>query len=183
MTRLQQSTPVEQAMELIAQHGLQGMPHVFTLLFNEAMKIERAHALNAQPDQRTESRTGYANGFKPKTVANDLRQVLDASNAQEGQRRLNQLVEKYAHGPRFSAWIEQNFPGAFAVFQLPAQHPKRLRTTHMLERLNKEIRKRTRVVGIFPNEDSLLRLATALAIEHSDPWEAATIVYLDMENA
>jgi putative transposase len=65
------------------------------------------------------------------------------------------------------------------VFNLPAAHRTRLRTVNALERLNQDIRRRTRVVGVFPNEASCLRLVTALAMETSDEWEAGK-VYLSL---
>ena len=61
------------------------------------------------------------------------------------------------------------------MFAFPASHQQRLRTTNGLERLNQEIRRRTRVVGVFPNEASCLRLVTALAMETSDEWEAGKV--------
>jgi putative transposase len=114
-------------------------------------------------------------------VAADLRTVFDAPDAHEAHRRLRLLVAKYAHWPALSAWMEQNVPDAFAVFELPPEHRVRLRTSNMMERLNKELGRRTRVVEIFPNEQSLLRLATALLIEYSDRWEAGQ-VYLTMKD-
>jgi transposase-like protein len=114
------------------------------------------------------------------TVAADLRQLFDAPDRDAAQRRLHQIVDKYAHWPRLAAWLEQNVPEGFAVFALPPAHRVRLRTSNALERLNKEIRRRTRVVEIFPNEQSLLRLVTALLIEYSDQWEAANTLYLDV---
>jgi putative transposase len=116
-----------------------------------------------------------------KAVAVDLRNVFDAPDASEAQRRLHQFVDKYAHWPKLAAWMEENLPEGFAVFQLPAAHRQRMRTTNMLERFNKEIKRRTRVVGIFPNDSALLRLITALAVEYSEEWEAGSI-YLDLEN-
>jgi len=65
------------------------------------------------------------------------------------------------------------------VFAFPSSHQQRVRTTNGLERLNQEIRRRTRVVGVFPNEASCLRLMTALAMETSDEWEAGK-VYLSV---
>jgi putative transposase len=57
------------------------------------------------------------------------------------------------------------------VFSLPASHRRRLRTSNMLERLNEEIKRRTRVVGLFPNEASALRLVSAVLMEISEDWE------------
>jgi len=67
------------------------------------------------------------------------------------------------------------------VFSLPEAHRKKLRTTNSLERLNKEIKRRTRVANLFPNEKSRERLVTALLSEISDEWETGKI-YLTMKN-
>ena len=60
-------------------------------------------------------------------------------------------------------------------------HQRRLRTSNPLERVNKELKRRTRVTGLFPNEASLLRLVSAILAEVSDEWETGKI-YLNMEN-
>lgn len=57
------------------------------------------------------------------------------------------------------------------MLRLPPSHRRRLRTTNMLERLNRELKRRTRVATLFPNEASLLRLATAVLVEVSEEWE------------
>ena len=77
-------------------------------------------------------------------------------------------------------WLEANVPQGLAVFALPPTHRRRLRTITMLERLNKELKRRTRVAGLFPNEASALRLVTAVAMEISDEWETSR-KYLTME--
>lgn len=112
-------------------------------------------------------------------IAKDLRHVLDASDRPQANRRLMAMVDKYRPGcPKLADWLEANVPESFAVYDLPEAHRKRMRTSNMLERLNGEIARRTRVVGVFPHQDSLLRLVTALAVEQSDEWEGAT--YLEM---
>src|SRR5436305_15225539 len=68
MTHQTQTTALDQITELLAEHGFDGLASAVTVLLNEVMKIERAHALGAGPYQRTESRTGYANGYKPRTI-------------------------------------------------------------------------------------------------------------------
>ena len=67
--------------------------------------------------------------------------------------------------------LEANVPESLTVLRLPPSHRRRLRTTNMLERLNREIKRRTRVATLFPNEASLLRLVTAILIEISEDWE------------
>lgn len=73
-------------------------------------------------------------------------------------------------------------PQGLSVFALPAEHRRRLRTSNMLERLNEEIKRRTRVAGLFPNEASALRLVSALLMEISEDWETNR-KYLTMEPA
>ncbi len=113
-------------------------------------------------------------------VAQDLRNVFNASDRHEADRRLAQLVKKYANtAPDLSAWMETNVPEGLAVFELPRTHQRRLRTTNALERLNEEIKRRTRVATLFPNEASLLRLVSAILSETSEDWETGK-VYLTM---
>ena len=66
------------------------------------------------------------------------------------------------------------------MFTLPAAYQKRMRTSNALERVNQELKRRTRVARVFPNEQSLLRLVTALLVETSDEWETGTL-YLNMK--
>ena len=97
-----------------------------------------------------------------KAAAADIRSIFDAPDREESNRRLTIVADKYRQtAPKFADWIETNIPEGLTVFALPDGHRKRLRTTNMLERLNKEIRRWTRVATLFPNEDSLLRLASA----------------------
>lgn len=114
-------------------------------------------------------------------VARDLRAVLDAGDRTEAQRQLGLVIHKYADtAPKLAAWLEANVPEALTVLELPAAHRRKLRTTNMLERINKEIKRRTRVATLFPNEHSALRLVTAVLVEISEEWETNK-TYLNME--
>ncbi len=113
-------------------------------------------------------------------VANDIRNVFNAPDRHEAEQKLARLVTKYeSTAPDLASWMEQNIPEGLTVFVLPPAHRRRLRTTNMLERLNQEIKRRTRVATLFPNEASLLRLVTAILSEVSDDWETGKI-YLTM---
>lgn len=115
-------------------------------------------------------------------VAADLRTVFNAADLPEAQRRLKTVVEKYQESaPNLANWLETNVPESLTVLALPEAQRKKLRTTNSLERLNKEIKRRTRVATLFPNEKSLERLVTALLSEVSDEWETGNI-YLNMKN-
>jgi len=117
-----------------------------------------------------------------KPVAADLRAVFTAPDRREADRLLAAMIEKYrATAPKLAAWLETDVPEGLTVFALPAAQRVRLRTTNVLERLNEEIRRRTRVALLFPNEASLLRLASAVLIEISEEWETGK-VYLSQES-
>ena len=68
MTHPMQTTALDEIGELLADQGFDGLADALRVLLNEVMKLERAAVLGAGPYQRAEGRTGYANGFKPKTV-------------------------------------------------------------------------------------------------------------------
>jgi putative transposase len=115
-------------------------------------------------------------------VAADLRACFDALDQAEAERRLELTVRKYQKtAPQLSAWLAANVPEALTVFAFPASHRRRLRTSNILERLSKEIKRRTRVATLFPNEASLLRLVSAVLMEVSEDWETEK-VYLRLEN-
>lgn len=113
-------------------------------------------------------------------VTQDLRSVFHAPDRHEADRLLAQLVTKYeSSAPDLSNWMETNVSEGLTVFEFPMSHRRRLRTTNMLERLNQEIKRRTRVATLFPNEASLLRLVSAILSETSEDWETGKI-YLTM---
>jgi transposase-like protein len=105
-------------------------------------------------------------------VAADIRAIFNAPNRIEADALLAKTVQRYAkRSPKLADWLEANLPEGLTVFDFPETHRRLIRTTNGLERLNKEIKRRTRVVAIFPNEAACLRLVTALAMECSDEWE------------
>jgi putative transposase len=106
-----------------------------------------------------------------RAVAADIRAIFNASNRHEAEALLAKTVQKYTQtAARLVSWMEENLPEGFAVFAFPDHQQRRLRTTNGLERLNREIRRRSRIATIFPNEASCLRLVTAIVMEISDEW-------------
>ncbi len=100
-------------------------------------------------------------------VAADLRAAFNATSRREAQEKLEAFVKKWDKpAPDLARWAEENISQGFTVFDhgLNEAQRKRLRTTNSLENLNQQIRRRTRVAGLFPNEASLLRLASAVLI-------------------
>jgi len=105
-------------------------------------------------------------------VAEDLRRIFNAPNRSMAEMYLADTIQKYEKAaPRLSQWMEQNVPEGLTVFSFPPKHQRRIRTTNMLERLSWEIKRRTRVVTIFPNEASCLRLISAYLMEKSEEWQ------------
>lgn len=114
-------------------------------------------------------------------VARELRAIFDSPDGAEAERRLQLTVAKYAKSaPKLSAWLEQNLPESLTVFQFPPEHRRRLRTSNLMERINKEIKRRARVATLFPNDAALLRLVSAILMEISEEWETEKI-YLNLE--
>ncbi len=105
-------------------------------------------------------------------VAADIRSMFNAPDRKTAEELLQAAIQKYAvSAPRLSAWLEDNLSEGFSVFDFPLEHRRSIRTTNSLERINREIRRRTRVVGVFPNEASCLRLISALLMEISEEWQ------------
>jgi transposase-like protein len=105
-------------------------------------------------------------------VAADIRAMFNESDRESAEEKLQSAIQKYAQSAsQLSAWMEENLAEGFMVFDFPLEHRRTIRTTNSLERINKEIRRRTKVVGVFPNEASCLRLISALLMEISEEWQ------------
>jgi len=114
-------------------------------------------------------------------VHDQLRDVFAAPDYEEAHRRAEQMVEQWSSRvPAFAEWLEETIEQPLTVFQLPKGHRVRLRTTNNLEKFHQEVKRRTRVVRIFPNRRSCLRLVSALAMEQSEEWVTGPR-YLTME--
>ena len=116
-----------------------------------------------------------------KQVAEDIRNVFNASNLENAERLLRETVKKYENtASKLSTWMADNIPESFSCFGIPTAHRKRLRTSNMAEVINRELKRRTRVIGIFPNEASLLRISSALLKEVDERWLEGR-AYLNMD--
>ena len=114
-------------------------------------------------------------------VAADIRAVFNAPNRRLSEAYLQQIVDKYSKtASALADWMETAIPEGLTVYDFPEDHRRRIRTSNVLERVSQEIKRRTRVVRLFPNEDSCLRLVTAVLMEISDEWETGRI-YLRLD--
>lgn len=114
-------------------------------------------------------------------VAQELRTIFNAADREEAQRRLNAMARRWSESaPDLATWLEAAVPESMTVFALSPYLRRRLRTTNGQERLNREIKRRTRVAGLFPNDASLLRLVTAVLAEIDEEWSSGRL-YLNPE--
>jgi putative transposase len=145
---------------------------------HEGLGAARRAVLGSIPWQRCHFHLQQnAGAYVPKQamrmeVAADIRSMFNAPDRKTAEEFLQAAIQKYAvSAPRLSAWLEENLSEGFTFFDFPLEHRRSIRTTNSLERINKEIRRRTRVVGIFPNEASCLRLISALLMEMCEEWQ------------
>jgi len=155
-----------------------GIPDLVTSDAHEGLKAALRATLNASPWQRCQFHLQQnAQAYVPRLeyrakVAADIRSVFNAPDLAHAQLRLEEIVAKWREkSAKLADWMEANLPEGFSVFALPEHQRRRLRTSNMAERIHREIKRRTKVAGLFPNEASVLRLVTAIHIETSEDWE------------
>ncbi len=170
----------------LVERGLHGLKLIISDA-HSGLKAAKTAVLPSVPWQRCQFHLQQnALSYVPKKsmkpeVAADIRAVLQAPNYTEAERLLNITVAKYEKtAPDLAAWMPDNIIQGLTVMQFPLAHRRRLRTSNLAERVNKEIKRRTRVAGIFPNVESCLRLVSAVIMEIDEEWIQGK-KYLDMD--
>jgi putative transposase len=155
-----------------------GIPDLVTSDAHEGLKAALRATLNSTPWQRCQFHLQQnAQAYVPQlalraTVAADIRSIFNSQDLVRAEARLAELVVKYEKSaPALSDWMERSIPEGLTVMRFEESQRKRLRTSNMCENLNRQIKRRTRVAGLFPNEKSVLRLVTAILMETSEEWE------------
>ncbi|MFZ0548882.1 MAG: IS256 family transposase [Candidatus Promineifilaceae bacterium] len=175
-------------LQSLVDRGLRGVE----LIISDAhagLKQARRAVFGGSPWQRCQYHLQQnAQAYVPrqamkKAVAADIRAIFNAPDRDQAERLLADTVQKYSQSAsRLAEWLETNIPEGLAVFAFPVTHQRRIRTTNGLERLHREIRRRSRVATLFPNEASCLRLITAVLMEISEEWETnRTYLRLDVD--
>lgn len=161
----------------LKQRGI-GIPDLVTSDAHEGLRAALKATLNATPWQRCQFHLQQnAQAHVPRLdlrekVAADIRSVFNAPDLAHAEARIAEICTHWrGTSNKLADWMESNLPDALAVFALPEAHRRRLRTSNMAERLHREIKRRSRVANLFPNEASVLRLVTAIHIEISEDWE------------
>ena len=172
-------------LQSLTQRGLHGVQFI-TSDDHTGLKAARQAVFHSVPWQRCQFHLQQnAQAYVPRQdqradVAAAVRSVFNSHTRAAADLRLKELVTLYASSaPKLVSWMEENIPQGLTVFSLPLAHQKRLRTSNALERVNQEVKRRTRVARLFPNDASLLRLVSAVLREFSDDWESGKI-YLNM---
>jgi len=115
-------------------------------------------------------------------IAEAVREVFAAPTREEAIDQAQRIAKHYqSTAPEFSSWLLENVDDCLQVYALPKAFQQRMRTVNSLELVNREIKRRTHVARIFPNADSLLRLATAVLVEIHEGWIASRTPYLNMQ--
>ena len=173
-------------LDSLIQRGLRGVKFIASD-DHAGLKAARRAVLPSVPWQRCQfhlqqNAQAYVTRLdQRKPVAQRIRAIFNAPDKAEAERLLRQTLDFWTkEAPKLAAWAEENLPMGFAVFDLPIAHRIRMRTTNGLERINRELKRRTRVASIFPNAASCLRLVSALLAECDEEWMSGKI-YLTME--
>ena len=161
----------------LLQRGLTGVRLVVSD-DHAGLKAARRAVFGGVPWQRCQfhlqqNAQAYVTKHEMKSVvAQDIRAIFAAADRDEADRLLKRTAEKYQTSmPKLATWMEAALPAGLTVFSFPERHRRLLRTTNGVERVNKEIKRRTRVAGLFPNEASCLRLVSAILMEISEDWQ------------
>ena len=175
-------------LESLKQRGLGGV-QLITSDDHLGLRAARVAVFGGIPWQRGQFHLQQnAQAYVPRKdmlaeVAADIRAIFDAPDRTTADTYLAQAVEKYFKSAlRLSEWLAANIPEGITVFAFPASFRRLLRTTNGVERLHREVRRRARVVSIFPNSASCLRLVSAILAEMSEEWWTGR-TYINFEGA
>lgn len=175
-------------LESLVQRGLRGV-QLITSDDHLGLKAARKAVFRGIPWQRCQfhlqqnAQHYITKDSLKKEIAAKIRRMFNSKTREEAEQKLKEMVVEYEKSqPKLSAWAEENLPEGFTVFELSESHRVRLRTSNSLERLNQEIKRRTRKVRIFPNEASLLRLVSAILVEKDEEWITESKPYLTFSN-
>jgi transposase-like protein len=170
--------------DLVAR-GLKGI-QLITSDDHAGLRAARRAVLGGIPWQRCQFHLQQnASAYVPrqsmlKEVAADIRSIFNAPDRSTAMIYLDTVVQKYQkNASRLADWLESNIPEGLTVFDFSVEHRRRIRTTNGLERVSREIARRTRVVSIFPNEAACLRLVSAILMEIHEDWQTGK-VYLSL---
>jgi putative transposase len=111
----------------------------------------------------------------------ELRWLYERRSLKDTKADLAAWIKKWGERyPKLVTWVEENIEETFSYYALPAAHHKHMKSSNMIERLNQELKRRSRVIRIFTNEDCCLRIMRSLGVEQHEAWQEGAR-YLNME--
>ena len=176
-------------LESLVARGLSGVEFI-TSDDHAGLKAARKAVLPGARWQRCQFHIAQnANHHAPNlairnTIGEELRAVWNASSFEAAEAELKRLVASHrASAPKLASWLEAAVPEGLAVFKLPRDHWRRMRTSNPIERsIQQELKRRTQKIRVFANEASLERLVSAILIEIDEQWDASILPYLTWKN-
>jgi putative transposase len=173
-------------LEHLQKRGLKGV-ELFISDDHSGLKAARLAVYSHIPWQRCQFHFQQnAQAYAPaksmrKELADAVKAIFNTDSKQEAQTKTETVCKTYADkAPAFCDWLQDNIEEALTVYDYPKSHRRRIRTSNGLERLNQEIKRRTRVARLFPNQESCLRLITAILVEQHETWISGRI-YLNFD--
>ena len=165
-------------MEGLSARGLKGMELIISD-DHSGLKAARKSVFPSVPWQRCHFHMAQnAQSYIPKvslrkTLGGVLKSIFNAPTKADAIELKNRAMNQYGKiAPDWCKWLDENLEEGLTVFSFPMSHWRKIRTTNGVERLNREIKRRTRVATLFPNKESCLRLVTAIVEEIHEDWMA-----------
>lgn len=163
-------------LESLVTRGLSGVS-LITSDDHTGLKSARAAVMPEVPWQRCQFHMGQnAQAYVPKQamrpeIGQAMRDIFNSPSIEDARAMAQKVIKRYERtASQFTDWLEENVEEGFTVYAFPRAHWKKLRTTNPIERINREIKRRTRVATLFPNPDACLRLVTAVLLELHEEW-------------
>jgi putative transposase len=163
-------------IESLKKRGLRGIKAIISD-DHMGLRAAREACLSGVPWQRCQFHLSQnAQSYAPKKsmrrgISEAMRSIFRSMTYEEAQKHKLEAIQQYQNtAPEFAEWLDENVDEGLTVYEFPQDHRVRLRTTNGLERANRELKRRTKVVGIFPNKESALRLVTARLVEIHEDW-------------
>ena len=173
-------------LESLAARGLHGVKLIISD-DHSGLKEARQAVFPSVPWQRCQYHlSANAQKYAPSRelkaeIGQVMRDIFQSPDIDSARTRVKETIEAYEQtAPQFVEWLEENVEEGFTVYEFPRSHQRRIRTTNSMERLSKEVKRRTRVATLFPNEASCLRLVSAVLCEIHEEWLTGKL-YLNME--
>src|SRR5271163_2180805 len=161
-------------VKLVVSDAHEGIKAAVAKLMNATWQRCRVHTMRNALAHAGKSSRRVVSAFMATAFAQDS---ADAAKAQ-WRKVADQLRPKL---PKLSAFMDEAEDDVLAYMSFPADHWSKIHSTNGIERLNGEVKRRTEVVGIFPNDDAIVRLVGAILLEQNDEWAVQRARYMTLE--